>query len=130
MSDAAPGLSHLGLTGDGDEIFMLGAVEAAFDIKIGDSARQLENVGDLHRLVLEHLTAKGSSTEDTWPRLCTVIAHETGAPADRIRETTEFLDDTPPPSRVKIFIQAVVYLAALGGLAWLFAWLGRVTTAP
>lgn len=126
MSDGAAGLAHLGLRADGDAVFMLGAVEQAFDIRIGDTHRQLETVGDLYAVVAEKLAAKGGVPEDLWPRLVKIVAFETGAPADRIRETTEFLDDTPPPSRVRILVQAVVYLAALGGLAWLFAWLGRV----
>lgn len=127
MREETSGLAHLGLKGDGDEIFMLGAVETAFEIKFGtDNARQLETVGDLYRLVIEKLTAADKDTADVWPRLCRVIAHETGAPADRIRESTEFIDDTPPPGRIKVLIQAVLYLAALGGLAALFAWMGRV----
>jgi hypothetical protein len=127
MTDAAqPPLAHLGLRGDGDEIFMLGAVEQAFEIKLGDHTRQLETVGELHNIISDRLAAKGAPTDDIWPRLCKVIAHETGAPAGRIAATTAFVDHTPPPSRVKVLIQAVVYLTALGALAALFSWLGRV----
>lgn len=124
--DAPQPLAHLGLRGDGDEIFMLGAVEQDFGIKLGNHTRQLETVGELYRVITDRLTAKGAPIDDVWPRLCKVIAHETGAPAARIAEATEFLDDTPPPSRVKVLVQAIVYLTALGALAWLFAWLGRV----
>lgn len=126
MTDGGAGLKHLGVSADGDAVFMLGAVEQAFEIRIGDTHRQLETVGDLYALVSEKLAAKGEFPDDLWPRLVKIVAHETGAPADRIRETTDFLDDTPPPSRIAVLMQAILYLACLGALAALFAWLGRI----
>jgi len=126
VTDGGAGLKHLGLTHARDAIYMLAAVERAFEITLGDSERAFETVGDLHRLVRDKLAARGDVPDDLWPRLAKIIAHETGAPADRIRETTEFLDDTPPPSRTAVFGQAVLYLACLGALAALFSWLGRV----
>ncbi|MFT3810193.1 MAG: hypothetical protein QM698_09775 [Micropepsaceae bacterium] len=118
-------LAHLGLAHARDAIYMLAAVEQAFEIRLGDSERQFETVGDLHRRVRDKLAARGDLPDDLWPRLCRIIAHETGAPAGRITEATEFLDDTPPPGNLAILGQAVAYLAALGALAALFGWLGR-----
>lgn len=126
MDTAAPGLAHLGLAAERDAIYVLAAVEQAFEVTLGDGGHQFETVGDLYRVVHDKLAAKDSVPDDLWPRLCKIVAHETGAPADRIRPETAFLDDTPPPSRTRVLVQAVIYLAALGGLAALFAWLGRV----
>ncbi len=119
------GLPHLGLANARDAIYMLAAVEQAFEIRLGDAERQFESVGDLHRRVRDKLAARSEVPEDLWPRLVKIIAHETGAPADGITDTTEFLDDTPPPSRMAAFGQAVAYLAALGAIAALFGWLGQ-----
>lgn len=118
-------LPHLGLTHARDAIYMLAAVEQAFEITLGDSERAFETVGDLHRLVRDKLAARGDVPDDLWPRLRQIIAHETGAPADGITDATALLDDTPPPSRIAIFGQAVAYLAALAAVAALFGWLGQ-----
>ncbi len=122
---ATSGLAHLGLAAERDAVFMLAAVEQAFEIKISDSPHPLENVGDLHALVLERLTDKGGATDDLWPRLCKIVAHETGAPAARIVETTRFLDDAPPPGRIAVLLRAALYLAGLAALTALLGWLGR-----
>lgn len=116
--------AHLGLANARDALYMLAAVEQAFEITLGDSERQFETVGDLHRRVRDKLAARGEVPEDLWPRLVKIIAHETGAPADGITDTTALLDDTPPPSNLAILGQAVAYLAALGFVAALFGWLG------
>lgn len=122
--EPTPGLPHLGLTNARDAIYMLGAVEQAFKITLGDTERQFGTVGDLHRLVRDKLTARGDLPDDLWPRLVKIIAHETGASADSITDATELLDDSPPPSNLAILGQAVAYLAALGAIAALFGWLG------
>ncbi len=117
-------LPNLGLANARDAIYMLAAVEQAFKITLGDTERQFETVGDLHRLVRDKLAARGDVPDDLWPRLAKIIAHETGAPADGITDATELLDDTPPPSNLAILGQAVAYLTALGFIAALFGWLG------
>lgn len=122
---ATSDLAHLGLATERDALFMLAAVEQAFEIRISDSPHPLETVGDLHALVLERLTDKGVRPDDLWPRLCKIVAHETGAPAARITETTRFLDDTPPPGRIAILLRAALYLAGLAALTALLGWLGR-----
>jgi len=118
-------LAHLGLAAERDAVFMLAAIEQAFEVRLGDGAGQFGTVGDIHRVVRDRLAAKGDVPEDLWPRLVRIIAHETGAPASGITDTTELLDPTPPPGNLAILGQAVAYLAALGFIAALFGWLGR-----
>lgn len=120
------GLVHLGLTNARDAIYMLAAVEQAFEIRLGDSERQFESVGDLHHLVRDKLAARGDVPDDLWLRLVGIIAHETGAAAAGITEATALVDDTPPSSNFAVLARAALYLAALGALAALFGWLGRL----
>ena len=71
------------------------------------------------------LTAMGGQAlADPAPSYETLIGQTSAAPLNI--EATALVDDTPPSSNFAVLARAALYLAALGALAALFSWLGRL----
>jgi acyl carrier protein len=76
-----------------DIVEMVMAVERTFGFEIPDTdAGKLRTVGDLHTYIREHVTGAADDPE-LWERLVDVIARESGAPRDRIRPESSFVED-------------------------------------
>jgi acyl carrier protein len=76
-----------------DIVEMVMEVERAFGIQIADAdAGKLRTVGDLHAYIRDHVPGAAEDRE-LWERLVDVIHRESGAPRERIRPESSFVED-------------------------------------
>ena len=116
----------VGLGGDGDEIWAIEDVEAAFGVRLdGADASRWVTAGDVFRSLLEQLLPAEATNPDNWSRFVTALASQTGIDPALLTPESPLLGGTRVwavlswiPGAILLGIVAFLVVAALASWSY------------